>query len=137
MGNGFPIGGVLISPRFEATFGMLGTTFGGNHLACVAALSVLEVIEKENLLENATEMGEYLMNELKDIPGIKELRGAGLMIGIEMEMPVADIRKKLLFEKHVFTGVSGTHTLRLLPSLALTKADADTFLKAFRDIMNL
>jgi acetylornithine aminotransferase len=137
MGNGFPIGGVLISPKFEATFGMLGTTFGGNHLACVAALSVLEVIEKENLLENATEMGEYLMDGLKDIPGIKELRGVGLMIGIEMGVPVADIRKKLLFEKHVFTGVSGTHTLRLLPSLALTREDADTFLKAFQDVMNL
>jgi acetylornithine/N-succinyldiaminopimelate aminotransferase len=106
-------------------------------LACVAALSVLEVIEKEKLLENATEMGEYLMDGFKDIPGIKELRGVGLMIGIEMEMPVADIRKKLLFEKHVFTGVSGTHTLRLLPSLALTREDADTFLKAFRDVMNL
>ncbi|MDP5140917.1 MAG: aminotransferase class III-fold pyridoxal phosphate-dependent enzyme [Spirosomaceae bacterium] len=136
MGNGFPIGGVLISPKFEATFGMLGTTFGGNHLACMAALSVLEVIEKENLLENTVTMGEYLMSELKGIPGIKELRGVGLMIGIEMEMPVADIRKKLLFEKHVFTGVSGTHTLRLLPSLALTKADADIFLKAFKETMD-
>lgn len=135
MGNGFPIGGVLISPKFEATFGMLGTTFGGNHLACVAALSVLEIIEKENLLENAREMGEYLMKRLKTIPGIKELRGVGLMIGIEMEMPVNDIRKKLLFEKHVFTGVAGTHTLRLLPSLALTEQDADRFLKAFREVM--
>jgi acetylornithine aminotransferase len=105
-------------------------------LAGVAALSVLEVIEKENLLENATEMGEYLMDGLKDIPGIKELRGVGLMIGIEMEMPVAEIRKKLLFDKHVFTGVSGTHTLRLLPSLALTKADADFFLASFKETMS-
>lgn len=135
MGNGFPIGGVLISPKFKASFGMLGTTFGGNHLACVAALSVLEVIEKENLLSNATNMGSYLFDEIKGISGIKELRGVGLMIGIETEQPVNDIRKKLLFDKHVFTGVSGSHTLRLLPSLALTKTDADRFLTAFKEVM--
>lgn len=135
MGNGFPIGGVLISPKFKASYGLLGTTFGGNHLACVAATAVLDVIKNENLLENATSMGNYLMNELKGISGIKELRGKGLMIGIELEQPFKEVRDKLLYDHHIFMGVAGTHTLRLLPSLALTQADADKFLTAFKAVM--
>lgn len=135
MGNGFPIGGVLISPKFQAKHGLLGTTFGGNHLACAAGIAVLDIIKKEKLLENATEMGNYLMENLRGIKGIKELRGSGLMIGIEFEQEVSTIRNPLLFEHHVFTGVAGKHTLRLLPSLALTKADADIFLEALKKVV--
>ncbi len=131
MGNGFPIGGILISPKFEAKFGLLGTTFGGNHLACAAAIAVLDVIKSENLIQNAAELGTYLMAELKKIPGIKELRGKGLMIGIELDKPVKEIREKLLFEDKMFTGVAGANTIRLLPSLAITRADLDRFLAAF------
>ena len=135
MGNGFPIGGVLISPKFEASYGLLGTTFGGNHLACVAATAVLDIIENENLLENARKMGAYLLQEMKEIKGIKELRGRGLMIGIELEIPFKAIRDELLYQHHIFVGVAGTHTLRLLPSLALSQSDADTFLLAFKNVM--
>lgn len=136
MGNGFPIGGVLISPKFEASYGLLGTTFGGNHLACVAATAVLDIIENENLLENAKKMGAYLFQEMKEIKGIKELRGRGLMIGIELEIPFKAIRDELLYQHHIFVGVAGTHTLRLLPSLALSQSDADTFLVAFKSVMS-
>ncbi|TKG89072.1 aminotransferase class III-fold pyridoxal phosphate-dependent enzyme [Puteibacter caeruleilacunae] len=135
MGNGFPIGGVLISPEFEASYGLLGTTFGGNHLACAAAISVLDVMKEENLLDNAAELGEYFMNKLSEISGIKEIRGQGLMIGIEMEQPIADVRKKLLFDYKIFTGVSGTHTIRILPPLSLTKEYVDEFLTAFEEVL--
>jgi acetylornithine aminotransferase len=135
MGNGFPVGGVLIHPKFKASHGLLGTTFGGNHLACAAAIAVLDVIKGENLIQNAAEVGSYLMENLNALPGIREIRGRGLMIGIEMEEPAEPIRKKLLYEEHVFTGAAGKHTIRLLPSLALTRADADVFLEKFAGIL--
>lgn len=129
MGNGFPIGGVLISPIFQATHGMLGTTFGGNHLACTAGIAVLDIIKEENLIENAFEIGNYLLQKLKAIPDIKEVRGRGLMIGIEMEHPIRELRENLLFEQKVFTGASGTHIIRLLPPLTISKKEADLFLE--------
>jgi acetylornithine aminotransferase len=132
MGNGFPIGGVLISPKFKAKHGMLGTTFGGNHLACAAAIAVLEVIEQEKLIANAEQIGNYILSELKTMGGYKDLRGRGLMIGIEYDFAVEELRNKLLFEDHIFTGVAGKNTIRLLPSLALTQADADVFLGALK-----
>ena len=135
MGNGFPIGGVLISPMFEASHGMLGTTFGGSHLACRAAIAVLDVIKAEQLVANAEKIGQYLIDELKKIPQIKEVRGLGLMIGIEFEQPIREIRTRLLFEKKIFTGVTGTNIIRLLPPLCLSKSDADTFLKSFKEIL--
>ena len=131
MGNGFPIGGVLISPMFSAVHGMLGTTFGGNHLACAAAIAVLDVMKNENLVTNAANTGAYLIEKMKSFPKIKEIRGKGLMIGIEMEMPAKELRNKLLFEEKVFTGASGTHVIRLLPPLKLTTGDADVFLRRF------
>lgn len=131
MGNGFPIGGVLISPMFNAVHGMLGTTFGGNHLACAAAIAVLDVMKNENLVANAANTGAYLIEKMKSFPKIKEIRGKGLMIGIEMEMPAKELRNKLLFEEKVFTGASGTHVIRLLPPLTLTNGDADVFLTRF------
>lgn len=132
IGNGFPIGVVLISPKFEAVYGELGTTFGGNHLACAAAEAVLEVMEEENLLDNVNKVGNYLMEELKKIPQIKEVRGRGLMIGIEFDKPIKEIRHRLLFEEHVFTGVSGTDVIRLLPPLTLSLEDAEEFIKKFK-----
>jgi len=135
MGNGFPIGGVLISPDFEASYGLLGTTFGGNHLACTAAIAVLDIIKVEKLVENAQKIGNYLIDELKKIPQIKEVRGLGLMIGIEFEQPIKEIRSRLLFEKKIFTGASGTNIIRLLPPLCLSKTDADSFLVSFKEII--
>ena len=136
IGNGFPIGVVLISPKFQAVYGELGTTFGGNHLACAAAGAVLDVMEEENLLENVNRVGEYLMEELKKIDGIKEVRGRGLMIGIEFEEPIKEIRRRLLFEEHVFTGVSGTNVIRLLPPLTLSLEEAEEFIKRFRKVLS-
>lgn len=134
MGNGFPIGGVLISPKFEAKFGMLGSTFGGNHLASAAALAVAEAIQEEDLIENARKIGGYLIEELKNFEGVKEVRGRGLMIGIEMPYAVAELRKKLLFENKIFTGsATNKNTIRLLPSLGLRKDEADVFLGEFRE----
>ena len=130
MGNGFPIGGVLIAPKFEASHGLLGTTFGGNHLACAAGIAVLDVIKQENLIENAAKTGAYLWEGIASIGGYKELRGRGLMIGIEYDFPVKDLRNRLLFEHKIFTGVAGSNTIRLLPSLALRKEEADIFLEA-------
>jgi acetylornithine aminotransferase len=127
--------GVLISPKFKPVYGQLGTTFGGNHLACAAAIAVLEIFEKENLVENAREVGAYLMEQLKQIPGIKELRGRGLMIGIEMDYPVKELRSRLIHEQHVFTGASGTNVIRLLPPLVLTKAEADDFIARFKQAL--
>jgi acetylornithine aminotransferase len=132
MGNGFPVGGVLISPEFEPWYGMLGTTFGGNHLACAASLAVLEVLALEKLMDNATQMGNYLMDKLKGIEAIKELRGQGLMIGLEFDFDIKDVRKQLLFEHHIFTGASGTHTLRLVPPLGIGQTEADLFIEALQ-----
>ncbi len=122
--NGFPMGALLISPMFKPVYGMLGTTFGGNHLACAAALSVLDVMKKAHLMEQVQEVGAYLIDALKKLPGVKEVRGLGLMIGVEMNYPIKEIRQKLLFEEHLFTGVSGTHVIRLLPPLVLTMEQA-------------
>jgi acetylornithine/N-succinyldiaminopimelate aminotransferase len=130
MGNGFPIGGVLISPKFKASYGLLGTTFGGNHLACAAGVAVLDIMKNENLLENAARMGNYLMEGIRQIGGYRELRGRGLMIGIEYDFPIKDLRNKLLYEHKLFTGVAGANTIRLLPSLALGQEEADAFLEA-------
>ncbi|RFS13437.1 aspartate aminotransferase family protein [Emticicia sp. C21] len=135
MGNGFPIGSILISPKFQAKHGMLGTTFGGNHLACTAANAVLDVIKKEKLVQNAATVGDYFFENLKGFNGIKELRGKGLMIGIEFEQPVEPIRNALLFDQKIFTGVAGKHTMRLLPSLALTTKEADIFLDALKKVL--
>ena len=136
MGNGFPIGGVLISPAFTPIYGMLGTTFGGNHLACTAACAVLDVMQEENLIENAATVGEYLISQLKTIPQIKEIRGKGLMIGLEFDYPVKELRNKLLFEQHVFTGASGTNVIRLLPPLSLSKEQADCFIGKLKNILS-
>ncbi len=135
MGNGFPIGGVLIAPHFEARAGMLGTTFGGNHLACAAAIAVLEVFERENLVANAASVGAYLLAELRRIPSLREVRGRGLMIGIEIDGSAAELRRRLLFEQRIFTGGAGASTVRLLPALGLTQADADRFLNAFNTLL--
>lgn len=132
IGNGFPVGVVLISPKFQAVYGELGTTFGGNHLACAAVEAVLDVMESDNLLDNVNKVGAWLLAELKKLDGIKEVRGQGLMIGIEFDRPVKDIRRTLLFEEHVFTGVSGTNTIRLLPPLTLTMEQAELFIDKFR-----
>ena len=136
MGNGFPMGGVLIAPHIKASYGLLGTTFGGNHLACVAGNAVLDVIEQENLIQNAAETGEYLMQQLHGISGVKEVRGRGLMIGIELEEAVGPIRDALLFKEHIFCGYAGKHTLRLLPSLAMDKALADRFLTSLQTVLS-
>lgn len=134
--NGFPMGGVLISPKIKAVFGMLGTTFGGNHLACAAAIAVLDIIKEENLVENAANIGSYLMESLKGNKAIKELRGEGLMIGIELNEGYTDLRNRLLFEKHIFTGGAGANVIRLLPPLCITKDIADKFLEAFNELSN-
>lgn len=132
MGNGFPIAGVLINPSIKAKMGMLGTTFGGAYLACAAGIAVLDVIKKEDLIKNAETVGNYLMTELKNIDGIKEVRGQGLMIGIQLEIPCADIRNELLHKHKIFTGSSSEkHTLRILPALNITTAEIDLFLTAF------
>lgn len=131
--NGFPMGAVLISPEIEARKGMLGTTFGGNHLACAAAIAVLDVIESENLVDNAARIGEYLISELSKLPRVSEVRGRGLMIGLEVEgFTGSDLRRELLFDHHVFTGGAGQYTLRLLPALSISKAEADMFLDKFK-----
>jgi acetylornithine aminotransferase len=134
MGNGFPVSGMLIAPKFQAVHGQLGTTFGGNHLACAATIAVLEVMEEENLVENAARIGDYLMSELKQFPQIREVRGRGLMIGLEFDEPIKPLRDRLLFEQHVFTGATGTHVFRLLPPLCLSKELAEEFLQRLRKI---
>ena len=133
--NGFPMAAVLISPKFTPVYGQLGTTFGGNHLGCAAAIAVLDVMKEENLIENAAKVGAHLMEELKSFKGIKELRGLGLMIGMEFEEPIKEIRSKLLFEQKVFTGVSGTNVIRLLPPLCLSMAEADDFLERLHNVV--
>ena len=140
IGNGFPMGGVLISPRFVPVKGQLGTTFGGNHLACAAALAVLDVFNKEHLVDNAHEVGEYLIGKLKELqetePHILEVRGRGLMIGVDLDVPHKDVRVPLIHQEHCFTGCAGTNVLRLLPPLCLTKADADLFVSKFKHILD-
>ncbi|MBR0243659.1 MAG: aminotransferase class III-fold pyridoxal phosphate-dependent enzyme [Bacteroidaceae bacterium] len=139
--NGFPMGAVLISPKFEAVYGQLGTTFGGNHLACAAALAVLDVIEGEGLVENARQVGDYLLRSLKELARqpegalITDVRGRGLMIGIELSVPYKEIRQRLLFDEHVFTGCAGTNVLRLLPPLCLSQGDAEEFLEKFKRVL--
>lgn len=135
--NGFPMGAVLISPIFKPIYGMLGTTFGGNHLACAAAIAVLDIMHDEGLVANAEKVGSYLLKELHKLPGIKEIRGRGLMIGIEFEEPIKEIRSKLLFEQKVFTGVAGTNTIRLLPPLCLSMEEAAEFISRFRKVLGV
>ena len=134
--NGFPMGGVLISPAFKPVYGQLGTTFGGNHLACAAALAVLDVFEQEHLVENAHEVGEYLIAQLKELQKtqqhIVDVRGRGLMIGIDLDIPHKDVRQPLIYQEHCFTGCAGTNILRLLPPLCLTKAEADLFIEKLK-----
>jgi len=137
MGNGFPVAGVLIHPDIKAKHGMLGTTFGGNYLACAAGIAVLDVVKKESLVQNALEMGNYLMEELKKVDGIKEVRGLGLMIGIELDFPCDQIRNELLLEHKIFTGSSsGKNTLRILPSLKIKKEELNQFLQAFKIVIS-
>ena len=134
MANGFPIGGVLISPEIKPVYGMLGTTFGGNHLACTAALAVLDIIEKENLVENAAKIGEYFESAFKEDKAVKEYRGKGLMIGLELKDEYVGLRNKLLFEKHFFTGAAGAQVIRLLPSLTVSQETAETFVAAWKEL---
>lgn len=136
MGNGFPVAGISIAPKFKPWHGELGTTFGGNHLACAAALAVLEVMEKDNLMQNAEEVGTYLIAELKKFEQVKEVRGRGLMIGIELPEALAHVKKDLLFKHHIFTGEAKPNVIRLLPALNLTKENADEFLIAFRRVLS-
>ena len=136
--NGFPMGGVLISPKFTPVYGQLGTTFGGNHLGCAGALAVLDVMEQEHLVENAAKVGAYLISELKKMVGsyhVVDVRGEGLMIGIELDIPYKEPRTRLIKEQHCFTGCSGTNVIRLLPPLCLTLAQADDFLRRFRTVL--
>jgi acetylornithine aminotransferase len=133
MGNGFPVAGIIIAPHLHSKHGMLGTTFGGNHLACAAALAVLEVIEQEKLITNAAETGSYLMEKLKNIPGLQNVRGKGLMIGFDVPEEWKELRKNLLFNQRIFTGEAKPNTIRLLPSLALRKKDVDAFLESLEE----
>ena len=138
--NGFPMGGVLISPDFKPEYGQLGTTFGGNHLACAAALAVMDIMEQENLVENARIVGDYLMEKLTELkqtePHIVDVRGRGLMIGIELDVPHKDVRRKLIFDEHCFTGCAGTNIVRLLPPLCMTKDMADEFIEKLKKALN-
>jgi len=135
MGNGFPVAGVLLHPKFQPKEGLLGTTFGGNHLACAAALAVLEVMDNEYLVENAQTVGNYLKKQLQQLQGIKEIRGKGLMLGVEFDFPIKNLRNQLLFKYHIFTGVAGTHTLRLLPPLNLHKTQVESFVEALQECL--
>lgn len=136
MGNGFPMGGVLIHPKFKASYGLLGTTFGGNYLACAAGLAVLEVIENENLLVNAEKLGEKLIHKLKNLPLVKEVRGKGLMIGIDLEVSAKEVRQQLLLDKHIFTGsAANPNTLRLLPPLTITEDEVNQLITAFEQVL--
>lgn len=136
MGNGFPIGGIIVAPHIAPKYGMLGTTFGGNHLACTAAIAVLEVIQKDELMKNASEVGTYIQEQLKAIPELENVRGYGLMIGFDVPESMPNLKKDLLFKKYIFTGEAKPNVIRLLPSLALTKADADEFLNALKDLID-
>ena len=134
MGNGFPVGAILISPKFEASFGLLGTTFGGSHLSCAAGIAVLDVIEKLDLQKNVNEVYEYFLEQIKEVPGIKQVKGKGLMLGIEFDFDVSALRKKLIIEKHIFTGsANNKNLLRILPPLTVKKSDIDTFIVALKE----
>ena len=136
MANGFPIGGVLISDKYEAKFGMLGTTFGGNHLACAAAISVLDIIENENLIENVNEVYKYFLKEIKSVPQVKKVKGRGLMLGVEFDFEVGELRKKLIFDKHIFTGGSNNKKLlRILPPLTINKEQVNIFINALKEVL--
>ncbi len=136
MGNGFPIGGILIHPRFKASYGMLGTTFGGNHLACSASLAVLEVLEKQQLMQNAAEISEYFLAQAKKLPKLKNTKGRGLMLGLEFDFPIATLRKKLIHKHHIFTGsATNPNVLRILPPLTITKEHIDLFFKALKVVL--
>ncbi len=137
MGNGFPVAGISIAPKIHAKYFMLGTTFGGNHLACAAALAVLEVMEKDALVKNAEIVGDYLIAELKKLPKIKEVRGRGLMIGIELPEELKDVKRNLLFKHKIFTGEAKPYVIRLLPALNITKVEADIFLEAFKSELRM
>jgi acetylornithine aminotransferase len=137
MGNGFPVGGILISPEFEARKGMLGTTFGGNYLAMAASIAVADIIRNENLVANAAAVGDYLKRNIPSSPLIKEVRGRGLMLGIEFTQPVAELRKQLLFDKHIFTGVAGTQMVRLLAPLTLSESEAAEFIAALTELLDV
>lgn len=136
--NGYPMSGLLISPKFTPVYGQLGTTFGGNHLGCAAALAVLDVIEQEKLVDNAAEVGEYLMERLRNeqLPHVVDVRGRGLMIGIELDVPYKEIRGRLVTEQHCFTGCSGTNVIRLLPPLCMSKDMADDFIERFKAVLD-
>ncbi|MDT3387237.1 MAG: aminotransferase class III-fold pyridoxal phosphate-dependent enzyme, partial [Bacteroidota bacterium] len=138
--NGFPMGGLLVSPDFKAVYGQLGTTFGGNHLGCTAALAVLDVFENEHLVANANEVGQYFISQLQQLQQtekhITEVRGRGLMIGVVLDVPHAEVRRKLIFEEHVFTGCAGSNILRILPPLCLDKADVDDFIGRLKRVLN-
>ena len=136
--NGYPMGGVLISPKFTPIHGQLGTTFGGNHLGCAGAIAVLDVIESEELVENASKVGDYIMTQLKEmnLPHVVDVRGRGLMIGIELDIPYKEPRTRLIKEEHIFTGCSGTNVIRLLPPLCLTIEEANQFLASFRKVLS-
>lgn len=137
MGNGFPIGGILISPKFEAKYGLLGTTFGGNHLACAAALSVLDIIEKENLVDNVNTISAYFKEKAAKIPQVKNIKGRGLMLGLEFEDDVTELRKKLIYDEYIFTGnASQKNLLRILPPLSITKADVDVFFAGLKKALD-
>lgn len=137
MANGFPIGGVLIAEKYEAKFGMLGTTFGGNHLACAAAISVLDIIEKENLIANVNEIYQYFLQEINAISQVKKIKGKGLMLGLEFDFEVGELRKKLIFEKHIFTGGSNNKKLlRILPPLCISKDQINQFINALKELLN-
>lgn len=134
MGNGFPVGAILIAPKFEASFGLLGTTFGGSHLSCAAGIAVLDVIEKLDLQKNVNEVSAYFAEQIKQVPGIKQVKGKGLMLGIEFDFDVAALRKKLIIEKHIFTGsANNKNLLRILPPLTVKKSDIDTFIVALKE----
>ncbi len=136
MGNGFPIGGILISPKFKATYGMLGTTFGGNHLACAAGIAVLEVIEQENLMQNVETISNYFIEEAQKISQVKKIKGRGLMLGIEFDFEVTELRKKLIYKKHIFTGgANNKKLLRILPPLTVKKEHIDTFFDALKEVL--
>ena len=136
MGNGFPIGGVLIGEHIEAKYGMLGTTFGGSHLACAASLAVLDVLEEEKLMDNVIEIHDYLVSQVKDLPNLKQIKGKGLMLGMEFNFEVGELRKKLIYDFKIFTGgASNKNLLRILPPLNVTKSDIDLFVKALKEVL--
>lgn len=138
MGNGFPVGGILISPKLKASYGMLGTTFGGNHLACAASMAVLEVIENDRLMDNVNKVSTYFIDQAKQIPQVKKIKGRGLMLGLEFDFEIAELRKKLIYEHHIFTGgASNKNLLRILPPMTVKKEHVDTFFQSLIELLNI